>query len=192
MPHLMGTIAERGVVSQLTVAGSWGHFWGDPSTRWNGDGERMILLENFTYIDPRFNQWTATRGSILDGASIPRAFWTLVGSPYRGLYRYASIVHDYYCNVRSKSWEAVHFMFYQACMAGGCGHTHAKILYYAVRHFGPRWGDKCPKAKGTMQLDSRQVLVIERYVRDKNPSIGEINATPMAELGIPQSYTLKR
>lgn len=168
--------------------GSWGHFMGDPAARWSPDGQRMFLIEEFSYVDPKFNQWTAPKGAVLDGASIPRAFWTVVGSPYRGKYRYASIVHDYYCNARSRSWEAVHFMFYQACMAAGTGHTHAKLLYYAVRHFGPRWGVNISKSRGVTNLDFRHILAIEAYVRDTNPTIQEINALDSPMLGFSRSY----
>ena len=30
-------------------------------------------------------------------------------------------------------------MFYEACRCGGVDETEAKLMYYAVYHFGPRW-----------------------------------------------------
>lgn len=38
-----------------------------------------------------------------------------------------------------EKWEDVHLMFYQACRCGGVGETKAKVMYYAVYNFGPRW-----------------------------------------------------
>ena len=59
----------------------------------------------------------------MDGASIPRALWTLVGSPYRGDYRRASIVHDQACDDAHGDKDkrrAADRMFYHACREGGC------------------------------------------------------------------------
>ena len=40
---------------------------------------------------------------------------------------------------RSRSWRQVHRMFYEACRCGRTNVVQAKIMYYAVYHFGPRW-----------------------------------------------------
>ena len=37
------------------------------------------------------------RGRVVDGASIPSVFWSIIGAPYTGKYRDASVIHDYYC-----------------------------------------------------------------------------------------------
>lgn len=40
--------------------------------------------------------WCVPKGFITDGASIPRIFWSLIGSPFTGLYRRAALIHDYF------------------------------------------------------------------------------------------------
>ncbi|MVN78649.1 DUF1353 domain-containing protein [Hymenobacter sp. HMF4947] len=98
------------------------------------------LLENFAFTEAIDGTvWEAPSGSIVDGASIPRVLWTLVGSPFTGDYVYASIVHDVACHVRARPWRDTHYMFYQACLAGGTRPGRAKLMYLAVRNFGPRW-----------------------------------------------------
>ncbi|RZK47562.1 MAG: DUF1353 domain-containing protein [Hymenobacter sp.] len=52
---------------------------------------------------------------------------------------YASIVHDVACDTRSRPWRDTHYMFYLACLAGGTRRGRAKLMYLAVRNFGPRW-----------------------------------------------------
>ena len=47
----------------------------------------MGLLKKFSFKDPDAQEWAAPAGAVIDGASIPRALWTIVGSPYTGDYR---------------------------------------------------------------------------------------------------------
>ena len=102
-------------------------------------GWRFRLSEDLTYVDPSNKRWVAPKDSILDGASIPRVFWTAVGGPFEGEYRNASAVHDVACVKRREPWRDVHRMFYFAMRAGGVSETKAAVMYAAVYRFGPRW-----------------------------------------------------
>lgn len=114
-----------------------GNFSGTPKTEWltqTTPGDRdMKLLEDFGYDDPKGKRWLAPKGSIINGASIPRALWSTVGSPYTDNYRRASIVHDVACNTPQTSRDEADEMFYYACLAGGCSFVQAKVLYAGVR-----------------------------------------------------------
>ncbi|AKH37966.1 MULTISPECIES: DUF1353 domain-containing protein [Nitrosomonas] len=121
-----------------------GSFSGKPRTLWlteSGDDRQMQILELFTYTDPDGKVWDAPEGVIINGASIPRPLWALVGSPYTGDYRRASIVHDVACD-RAKSdrklRRAADRMFYHACRAGGCSVAQSIIFYLGVR-IGAIW-----------------------------------------------------
>ena len=96
----------------------------------------MRLLEKFWFRDSGGKKWEANKDDEVDGASIPRALWTLVGSPYTGDYRRASIVHDRACvnagNSTAKR-RAADRMFYHACRTGGCSIWQATLLYIGVR-----------------------------------------------------------
>jgi len=105
------------------------------------DGRTAKLLAPLSYAGPDGTEWPVPMGAELDGASIPRAFWTLIGGPFEGKYRDASIVHDHYCVVKSRSWRRTHRMFFDAMLCSGVGQTKAKIMYYAVYRFGPRWSE---------------------------------------------------
>lgn len=114
-----------------------GSFSGNPKTEWlvdqSGADRGMALIENFWYLDPNGKKWKAPKGSVINGASIPRPLWSMVGSPYTDDYRRASIVHDVACDDRTVQRKDADVMFYHACLAGGCSFLQAKLLYAAVR-----------------------------------------------------------
>ena len=145
-------------------AADWGRFEGRVVARWEDDGRTMTLVEPFAYVDPRAARWPAPAGAVVNGASIPRAFWSLIGGPFAGEFRNASVVHDVACETRDRAWRAVHRMFYEACRCGGVGAVKAKTMYYAVFHYGPRWRveERTTIVAGTAQT--------ERIVRDETPA----------------------
>jgi Protein of unknown function (DUF1353) len=117
-----------------------GEFSGEPEAVWlTEDGtedRKMKLLREFFFVDPSSKKWLAPADSVVDGASIPRALWTVVGSPYTGDYRRASVVHDVACveaGGDKKKRRAADRMFFHACRAGGCSIWQSIILYLGVR-----------------------------------------------------------
>lgn len=105
------------------------------------DGRRMRTALDFGFLEADGLHWPVPRGSTVDGASIPKALWTLLDGPWEGKYRDASVVHDYYCAVRSADWQSVHLMFYRAMLVSGVSARRAKVMYLAVYFAGPRWDD---------------------------------------------------
>lgn len=105
------------------------------------NGRTMTLEEPFTFVDGGCIRWNVPKSAAVDGASIPRFLWTLIGGPWDGAYRKASVIHDWYCFRRSKPWQSVHRMFFDAMLASGVGQKKAKVMYLAVYYRGPRWDD---------------------------------------------------
>lgn len=120
------------------MANKFGEFSGEPKTIWlteDGPDRHMTLIEPFWYKG-KVMDVTAPAGFRIDGATIPSALWSLVGSPYTGDYRRASIVHDKACvdaNGDTKKRRAADRMFFYACRAGGCSWAQAAVLYIGVR-----------------------------------------------------------
>ena len=107
---------------------------------------------------------------VVDGASIPRALWTLVGSPYTGDYRRASIVHDKACDEAvddPPARRAADRMFYHACRAGGCSIQDATVLYIGVR-MGGVWPQVTPWSALMVAPETPQI--------DKHPTNQRIEA----------------
>jgi hypothetical protein len=119
----------------------YGEFSSDEAlTAWlkeTGPDRCMRLLAEFWFDDPKGKRWEVPEGyDKMDGASIPRALWSLIGSPYTGDYRRASIVHDYACDQAggdAATRAAADRMFYYACREGGCSWAFAVVLYIGVR-----------------------------------------------------------
>ena len=130
----------------LEALAQFGSYEGTPLTEWLADGRHMQLKRPFTYIAQDGTAWPVPVDTIVDGASIPQPFWSVIGGPFEGKYRDASIVHDYYCDMKTRDWRETHRMFHAAMRCSGVGSTRAKIMFYAVYRFGPRW--ELPSAAG--------------------------------------------
>lgn len=98
-------------------AGPPNTFAGRVVTEWLPDGRRMRLIEDFAYFDDAGRRWRAPKGSIVDGASIPRIAWSFIGGPFEGPYREASVIHDVACSAKLAPWLLVHEVFYTAMLA---------------------------------------------------------------------------
>lgn len=115
------------------MVADWGRFPHNPHMELLSNGRDMLLLENFYYEDRAGKVWFAPAGAIVNGANIPQALWNIVGGPWDGLHRNASILHDWYCAKRTEPWLNVQLMFYEACRCAGMGEFKATLLYFAVK-----------------------------------------------------------
>jgi len=134
-----------------------GRFLSTPKVEMLDEGRLLRLLEDFVYVDPNGDPWLAPLGRIVDGASIPKPFWSFTGGPLTGKYRNASIVHDIECDDRKRPSEKVHLMFYHACLTGGVPEPEAKRLYWAVARFGPRWASNAKNREVSFTADDGEI-----------------------------------
>ncbi len=125
----------------------WGYYIGAPVTQWNPDGRSMTLLHSLRYVDPEGILWVAPAGSVVDGASIPRALWTLMGGPFEGKYRNASVLHDVAYTMQNRPARDCDRMFYHAMRCSGVSAVEAKTMYYALIRFVWHWDFSVKKAK---------------------------------------------
>ncbi len=178
------------------MAANFGRFKGDVIALWLPDGRNMKLTQRFAYIDPRGKEWVAPKGSVVNGASIPGSLWSVVGGPFEGQYRHASVIHDVGCEEMTSKWEDVHLMFYEACRCGGVSEARGKMMYYAVYNFGPRWQTPTAGAgpltavrsfgagaagPGSMlfatqpvAVDPQDLRAIMEFIHEENPSLAEL------------------
>lgn len=140
------------------------YFHGVLAPEWLDDGRNMRLTSDYHFVDSMGELWRALKGTVIDGASIPRFFWRFIGGPFEGLYRKASVIHDYYCKVKTRKSSRVHWMFYEGirtAIRDAMRKTHlrgwrkrfwfyreqarALFMYLAVRLYGPQF----PRTKWT-------------------------------------------
>src|SRR5881392_3624748 len=152
----------------------WGYYSGQVEARWENDGRHMTLLSELRYTDPEGVIWIAPAGSVVDGASIPRALWSLMGGPFDGKYRNASVLHDVAYDQKNRPHEVCDRMFYHAMRCSGVSAVEAGTMYYALRKFGRHW--KAPKAEPVKVGD--EIVARPEEVRRAMPvNRGDINAT---------------
>lgn len=164
-----------------------GFFEGDVITKWlknnNGKDRDMELVEDFSYIDPENKRWNVKAGDVIDGASIPAFLWgSLLGSPYVGDYRRATVLHDIACVQQIETSSAVHRMFYHAMLCDGVKKGKAYKMYKAVDWFGPDWGPergfaaekRLPSINNLDQLDQATEMALEELGVDA--SLDELDA----------------
>ncbi len=119
-----------------------GEYFGELILKPLPDGRLMQVQNKFGFRDAGQMDWPVPVGTQVDGASIPWPLWSFVGGPYEGKYRDASVVHDYYCDVRIRPWRDVHRTFHDAMIVSGTHPRQAKLMYLAVYYCGPRWTDQ--------------------------------------------------
>ncbi|MEO1079773.1 MAG: DUF1353 domain-containing protein [Pseudomonadota bacterium] len=97
------------------------------------------LREEFRFTDTNGFVWVTEAKWRVDGATILRAVWTIVGGPMSGRYLYASIIHDKYCDTKERTAHDTHRNFYYGMRAKGVSPSKARLMHWAVRTFGPSW-----------------------------------------------------
>lgn len=119
----------------------FGGFKGDlKGTFLNADPRPIFKLsDKFEFNDPNGLLWSVPANEEVDGASIPPAFWSFIGGPFSGHYIKASVIHDYYCDEKTRTEHDTHRNFYYGMRANGVSKWKAKFMYWAVATFGPKW-----------------------------------------------------
>lgn len=191
------TACGSGKSPNLTVGASqssrWGYYSGPVETRWENDGRSMTLLNELRYTDPNGEVWIAPAGSQVDGASIPRYLWSIMGGPFEGRYRNASVLHDVAYGERKRPWQDCDRMFYNAMRCSGVSVTEAKTMYYALYRFGNHWKfpikrGKPVKVGGTMvaraiprAIPVNEINEARDWIRTADPPLEQIEQRAEAE-----------
>jgi len=105
----------------------------------DNNDRRMCLMEDLRYTDPSGKVWDAPAGSIIDGASIPKFLWRILGSPFVGRYRRSSVIHDVQCEEKEYSSKEVHRMFYDGMLTDSVPRWKARLMYWGVKLGGPKF-----------------------------------------------------
>jgi len=105
---------------------------------WLPNGRDIRILERIEFIDSNGRLWIVLPHSIVNGASIPKVFWSIIGSPFVGKYRRPSVFHDVYCQSHLRACDDVHKMFLEAMLLDGVSGAKAELMYDAVNKY-TRW-----------------------------------------------------
>ena len=127
-------------VPPVPEPGHYGDFNTQVVARWQLDGRAMEVVYPLRFVDATGIRWEVPTGAVVDGASIPPVLWSFFGGPYEGLYRDASVVHDYACDhPDGRTWKQIHRMFWYGARARGETAPRAAVMYWAILIAGPPW-----------------------------------------------------
>ncbi|WP_434118753.1 DUF1353 domain-containing protein [Sinorhizobium meliloti] len=128
-------------VAKGQAAEFFGTFSSGPVGQFIDAAERPLfeLSNEFSFDDPNGLKWSVPKGAKVDGASIPQSLWSIIGGPFEGAYLKASVIHDYFCETKSRTAHDTHRNFYYGMRANGVPGWKAKALYWAVVAYGPGW-----------------------------------------------------
>ena len=99
----------------------------------------VVVSESFPFFDTHGMEWTADKGAVTDGASIPGLLKPIIGKSFQTPYLPAAVLHDIYCKNKSRSWRQTDSMFYEAMITNGVNILKAATMWAAVYVFGPHW-----------------------------------------------------
>ncbi len=131
------------------------------------EGPVFVSETDFTFIDSLGKRWLAPKGTKTDGATIPQWALSVTGDRMDTGYRNAALVHDAYCqgglngegpSFQKDSWENVHRMFYEACVANGVDPVRARLMFSAVWIGGPRWNYNGPELSTQQKMEQLQQI----------------------------------
>ena len=123
------------------------------SKRWTQDGkyenvfERVVVLNQpLSYASDVLDQVvTIPKGFQSDGASVPRALWSIY--PPFGKYLEAAVVHDWFCVLGHRGESPIDYkmaakVFDEAMEVCSVGKFRRFKMYWAVRIGGPKFSAK--------------------------------------------------
>lgn len=100
---------------------------------WNGK-RRVRLIDDFKLKVG--GKWIVVpKDFTFDGASIPQAFWSIVGSPFQQALE-AGTIHDWIYFIGNPSKQEADGLFYTILRMYGMGWFKAQLFYSAVHWFG--------------------------------------------------------
>jgi hypothetical protein len=76
---------------------------------------------------------TVMKGLEFDGASIPKVFWSIIGSPFTGKYTRSALVHDALYMSESLTRKEADSVFLDLMKQDGVSFTKRSVMWSAVR-----------------------------------------------------------
>lgn len=138
-------------------------FGGPLRLEYAGDGVHWILLEDLVYTNSDGEVFIAHAGEWIDGASIPKIFWSLVGSPMTGRYVPAAVIHDALYKTIGMLKGRADNVLYEAMLELNEDRAIADIIYKAVQLGGQSSFD-ADQALGAARAASAVATAVEAAV----------------------------
>ena len=93
------------------------------------------LMEDYIVVLPNLKILYIKKGFIFDGASIPKLFWSIIGSPF-GKYTASALIHDALYASELLPREDADTIFINTMVYKGVNEDKRNAMYLAVDIFG--------------------------------------------------------
>lgn len=100
------------------------------------DTYRFITLSELSYTTKKDITHTVPIDFITDGASIPKIFWSWIGSPFTGLYKRPSLIHDWLYATQNTTRLYADRIFLEGMQDRKVSFWKRQMMFYAVRFRG--------------------------------------------------------
>ena len=98
--------------------------------------ENLFILSKDKTVESLGYKITVKKGFDFDGASIPKALWSVYGNPLSGKFRIAALVHDALYASQKLPREVADAIFLDLMKQHEVGYMKRQTMYYAVRSAG--------------------------------------------------------
>ena len=98
-------------------------------------GEKYRLLEDISFLIG-IREIFIPKGVEFDGASIPRLFWSIIGSPFGPEFMEADLIHDYCFYTKCCSFSDANKVFKAKLKLNGVSAWRRHLMYCAVASAG--------------------------------------------------------
>lgn len=123
------------------------------------------VIRKYRAVLPNNDMIEVKAGFVYDGASIPRLFWSLIGSPFTGTHTRAAFIHDALYAAESYDRKICDWIFLQILQKHGCSWIKRNTLWLAVRIFG---GFVWKKHTEKSVAKARRVVAVSKEMRNLN------------------------
>jgi len=106
-----------------------------PMTVSANDNERVLINDYYCKLS-NHRMLEVKKGFKYDGASIPRIFWSLIGSPFTGAYQRAAFIHDVLYAGEICTRKECDEIFILIMKEHGCNWVTRNVIWSAVRICG--------------------------------------------------------
>ena len=93
------------------------------------------LYSEFEYTNDEYSI-ICKKGYVTDGASIPRFFWSIIGSPMEGSLVKPAVIHDGLYTIMSLPRKTCDRLLLEMLLYNNVSKWKAYTIYYVVRLFG--------------------------------------------------------
>ena len=128
--------------------------------------DKMLLLSDFIYTINGVLYYIPA-GFIWDGASIPRPFWEIIGSPTEPKFWAFSLVHDWIYLTHIRTREEADEAAFQILGQCNVSLLRSRCIWAAVRLFGGLVGAWKTKPSDKKQIDEINAFLASRSDRYK-------------------------